>query len=183
MSRGSQENERVRRQIISALFELMKEKPSSAITVSEIIRRAGVARASYYRNFTSKEDIICSAMDNIKVQVLPSDDTHSSEDFFRYDIAVHGFEAALSQFLLNKSDVLALYDNGYASLLQGLINEYIEEVVGDMKQASSERYLLYYISGATFNVLIQWLKGGAMESPHEMAKLCADIMCKPVLRR
>lgn len=183
MSRGTQENERVRKQITLALFELMREKPASAITVSDIIRRADVARASYYRNFSSKEEIIQSAMDKLRGQLISIYGDLPKDEFMLYENAVQGFEIALSHFLLGKSYVLAVYDNGYASLLQELINEYAEEAIGDMTHTSIERYQLYYLSGAVFNVLIQWLKNGAIESPHEMAKICADIMCEPILHK
>lgn len=52
------ENMRVKKSISKALFTLMSEKNFSEIRVSDIIAESGVAKASYYRNFTSIEDII-----------------------------------------------------------------------------------------------------------------------------
>ena len=40
-------NERTKRRIIRSLLRLMNEKHFSDITVSDIVARAGVARASY----------------------------------------------------------------------------------------------------------------------------------------
>ena len=54
-------NERTKRRIIRSLLRLMSEKHFSDITVSDIVARAGVARASYNRNFESKEDVIAPA--------------------------------------------------------------------------------------------------------------------------
>ncbi|HAO6436419.1 TPA: helix-turn-helix transcriptional regulator, partial [Listeria monocytogenes] len=36
--------------IIEALLDLLKTKPYSAITITEITKRAGVARLTFYRN-------------------------------------------------------------------------------------------------------------------------------------
>lgn len=47
------ENMRVKRSIQDALFSLMEKKKVSEIRVSDIISVSGVAKASYYRNFSS----------------------------------------------------------------------------------------------------------------------------------
>ena len=48
-------NQKVKTSITSALFELLKEKSISEISITEIINKAHVARASFYRNYSSKE--------------------------------------------------------------------------------------------------------------------------------
>ena len=44
--------------ITDALFELLKTKELTQITVTELIKKAGVCRASFYRNFYLMEDVI-----------------------------------------------------------------------------------------------------------------------------
>ena len=46
-----------RKCIAAALSQLLKEKSFSSITVSELTKKAGVSRMTYYRNYSSKEDI------------------------------------------------------------------------------------------------------------------------------
>lgn len=58
----------VRESIETALIELMKKKPLSDITISEIVERAGVSRVSYYRNYYYKEDVLFASMDKIAAQ-------------------------------------------------------------------------------------------------------------------
>lgn len=43
-----------------ALLELMKTKPIEKINADELTQLAGVGRASYFRNFRSKEEILTS---------------------------------------------------------------------------------------------------------------------------
>lgn len=43
-----------------ALIQLMTKKPFSQISISEIVKAAGVSRSSFYRNFESKEQILTS---------------------------------------------------------------------------------------------------------------------------
>lgn len=46
--------------ITDALLKLLREKPIEAISISELCGLAGIGRASFYRNFNSKEDILRS---------------------------------------------------------------------------------------------------------------------------
>ena len=46
----------------------MHEKSFSDITISEIIRKARVARVSFYRNYDSKEDVLLTLIDDILEQ-------------------------------------------------------------------------------------------------------------------
>jgi AcrR family transcriptional regulator len=48
--------EHQRARIIAALAEETVEKGYRAVTVSDIVRRAGIARNTFYENFSSKED-------------------------------------------------------------------------------------------------------------------------------
>jgi len=43
-----------------ALFKLMKKKSIEKITVDELCEEGGIGRATYFRNFKSKDDIITS---------------------------------------------------------------------------------------------------------------------------
>ena len=58
MARKNEAHEIVVESITDALLILMKEKPLSEINVSELCNKAGVSRVSFYRNFTSLEDIL-----------------------------------------------------------------------------------------------------------------------------
>ena len=44
--------------ITDALLTLLKDKPIGDISISELCDLAGIGRASFYRNFESKEDIL-----------------------------------------------------------------------------------------------------------------------------
>jgi AcrR family transcriptional regulator len=52
-----------RARIIAALAEETVEKGYRAVTVADIVRRAGIARNTFYENFSSKEDCFLAACD------------------------------------------------------------------------------------------------------------------------
>ncbi len=51
-------NAYVVRHLTNALLELLADKPLDSISISELCEKARVGRASFYRNFESKEDIL-----------------------------------------------------------------------------------------------------------------------------
>lgn len=182
MSHGSIENAKTKKKITESLFILLKKKNFSEITVTDIVNTAGVARASYYRNFSSKESIIEEYMNTLRQEIIPDVEFTDDSNIFDYERIINSFERSLTYSLKNKSYILTLYKNGFGSLIQQILNRYIEEFAGDMPNNSIQKYKLYFISGAMFNVLIQWLENGAIESPLEIATACADFLNGQIIK-
>ena len=55
---NNEANRITRESINTALLELMDNQDFDSITISALVKRAGVSRQSFYRNYTSKEDVI-----------------------------------------------------------------------------------------------------------------------------
>lgn len=181
MSKASIDNQRVKNQITEGLFSLLRKKSFSEITVTDIVREAKVARASYYRNFQNKEEIIEAAMDILRDELMKDIQYDDDEHIFNQENARAGFEKALTSCLIRKADLLTLYHNGFGSLIQQTFNRYIMEFAGNMSVNSIDRYKLYFISGAVTNVLIEWLDEGAKEPPREIAALCVGYFTGGIL--
>ena len=62
---NEQKNTYVKKQITATLLTLMKEKPLSDISVSELTDKAGIGRVSFYRNYQTKEDILKEESDRL----------------------------------------------------------------------------------------------------------------------
>ena len=58
MTRINPKNIVVKESITQALLILMENKDFEKITITDIVNKAGVVRMSFYRNYTSKEDVI-----------------------------------------------------------------------------------------------------------------------------
>lgn len=181
MSKASMDNQRVKNQITEGLFSLLRKKSFSEITVTDIVKEANVARASYYRNFQNKEEIIEAAMDSLRDELMADIPYDDDEHIFNQKNAKTGFEKALTCCLVKKADLLTLYHNGFGSLIQQTFNRYIIEFAGNMPAGSATRYKLYFISGAVTNVLIEWLNEGAKEPPREIAALCVNYFLGGIL--
>ena len=62
---NEQKNTYVKKQITAALLDLLKEKPLSDISISELTNKAEIGRVSFYRNYQSKEDILKEESDRL----------------------------------------------------------------------------------------------------------------------
>ena len=74
---GSSSNRQVQRTrswIFEALMILLEEKPYSKIGVSDITKKAGIARQTFYRNYSDKDDIVSEKlMNTISLELLEAD--------------------------------------------------------------------------------------------------------------
>ncbi len=159
-------NARVKRSIHDALFLLMKNKNFSEITITELITTADVARASFYRNFESKESIIVSYLEQLheeSVHLIPL--AEDAPVCVTYEHLVIRLEFLLK----HKHALVCIYQNGFAPLLETLVDEYAAYLIGDMPTSSLERYRIHFIAGAIFHTMMAWLIDDARESPGEMA--------------
>ena len=58
MNKKQETNAFVKEFITIALIELMKKQQLDKISICQLVDKAGVGRASFYRNFESKKDVL-----------------------------------------------------------------------------------------------------------------------------
>ena len=153
MNKRKAENQRVKSAITSTLFDLMEKKEISDITITEIIRKAHVARASFYRNYSSKEDVLVTLVRDVLQDFRESADYDLSE-VYTYRHIRRTFE----YFRQHKSAALNLYRSGHGMMLLEELNHFHEEIAGTMPASSSAKYTLYIYIGALFNTVLMWLQ-------------------------
>lgn len=64
LSQYNKEHRRLTREALeTALLALLESKELASISISELVKRAGVSRNAYYRNYKSKEAIFESILE------------------------------------------------------------------------------------------------------------------------
>lgn len=170
MSKIKDQNRLARERIVAALTKLMSEKDYASITITEITQEANVSRMTYYRNYSSKEDILRKFMKSVGESI------HAKiveQDLFRDPY----------QYYLMLFRTLGQYaDLVNAALAAGLDGLILECVAYNMDQTflntvtpnGRGKYLLRFHAGAFFHVFIEWTRSGMQEPCEQMAQLCAD---------
>lgn len=167
---GKESNAITKECIESALILLMKEKSFSEISIQDIIRRAGVGRSSYYRNYSSKEAILESKLDSMIKEVLDS--------FGKFDFSVESPESWLTVLKMAKK-----HSEEYKLLLEaGFGDKILRKIIGTFKnnpQNKDEiRITNVYMAGSIYSVMTQWILDGMKIDENKIAEICCSLMFK-----
>ncbi|WP_080844831.1 TetR/AcrR family transcriptional regulator [Cytobacillus gottheilii] len=164
------ESNRITKECIeSALVLLMKEQEFHKISITDIVRRAGVSRTAYYRNYSSKEDILNSMLQEVVDQTVKAMSLHDpvKEPF--------EFWYAMFQCIRPYSETfqLLLKANFGESILHQ-INRRVEEDIAE--EDILGRYSAALWNGAAYSILTKWIESDMLQSDEEMAELCCEII-------
>ena len=156
----------VKREIMNAVMLLMGEKNYMDITVTEIIGKAGVARASFYRNFNSISDVIDALVTDATDEIV--------EDIF--PILSGTDERAWREFLFHhfyhfsgmKNDMQKIGPENMSVIFTRMTDQ-IRQRERDLPQGTlREKYQATAKWGLINNILQKWIDTGAKETPEEV---------------
>lgn len=187
--------QRSRQLLADALIELMMEKPIAKITVNEVVKRSGVARTTFYAQFSDKEDfveqIIADKLTELREAVMPKfdmTDKKLSDDEIRQFNDIY-YVNYYTEFTKNKDFFIAmLSENGVPGFRDKLTDNGIAAYTYVFEHAQTQqfplppKYIIQYIVGAHIELGYQMLKGGFVESPEYMAKIQDRLTFKGLLR-
>ena len=155
----------VRRQILGALLKMMQTQPLADISVSALVNAAQVSRASFYRNFTDKEDVLRQENDLLTTQWAETFEREPHEEPNAFFISLLDFYKEHSDFYL------PLYRAGLANIvLQTLLAQ--SEITPEMPNALA--YLKSSIAYMLYGWIVEWMHRGMPESGTELAKMIAE---------
>jgi AcrR family transcriptional regulator len=180
---NEESNQLTRDCIRTALRILIREKEYKKITVTDIIRKSGISRAGFYRNYTSKEDVLNDDL-QILYQLVKEfmkeigSDSPVRQKEYQYDW--------LKDPAVMKKIFCFIQD--HAESFKMLINADIRDVVSgfnppeESKESTSaesltplEKYKELTVNTAFGSILTRWLSDHMPETPEEMAVICTQI--------
>lgn len=155
--------------IVQALFKLMKDHPFEEIGVTDVAKKAGVGRATFYRHFKSKNDVILYYFDSTRKEFAYDQRfiPRCKADYI--DLTTTVFEKFRSQ-----KDVLKLIRK---ARLEHFYLDYLNKNFGEMfdrdhPEKNSYAPLIY--AGMLFNVSMAWLDNDCADDPADLARLIVD---------
>lgn len=160
--------------IVQALFKLMYQYEYEKIGVTDIASKAGVGRATFYRYFKRKEDVIEYYFSHNTKEFLFEQRYYPRCKADYVMVARDVFEKFKKNkdcfFLIKKAHLEYLYlDFLNKNMVQNFKNEYPDNNV----------YQPYLFAGMIFNVSMAWLDNGCEGSAEELAKMFVDCINVP----
>ena len=159
---NEQKNTYVKKQITAALLALLKEKPLSEISISELTSRAEIGRVSFYRNYESKEDILKEESERLIREwgrLYESNPESAPETLF----------PSLFDFYRDHKDFYTtLYHAGMSSIMMETIVSTIR-ITPEMQNL--EAYMKSFWAYGIYGWMLEWIKRGMQESGKELLVL------------
>lgn len=152
-------NQYVVEHITDALLDLMKHKHINDISIGELCDKAGVGRASFYRNFENKENVISRELKKRLDAWWLSAIVQPDFNFIR---------ALFEHYYEEREICILLYRQGLAHLsLQS-----IKDACGPKSEQSSiDAYKSAFFAYGLYGWIEEWFKRGMQETPSQMAAL------------
>ncbi|MCD8336549.1 MAG: TetR/AcrR family transcriptional regulator [Lachnospiraceae bacterium] len=167
-----QDKESTKDCIFTALTLLMEQKEYKYITVTDIARKSGISRMTYYRTYSSKEDILVQHFRKVAQQIVSDSQGNEEQALFLF-FTWFQEHSKLTELLEQAHLMNLLIDcfSVFTDFLYGAIHS------GENKQPEAE-YAVRFEAGGLFSLLTHSLAEGAKESPEEMAQITLKIMRK-----
>lgn len=164
--------------LTEALLDLMREKRYKEITIKEISKRADLDRRTFYRNFTSKDDVLNYYINKVLGEEYVKSLTYETK-LTTYTVAKVYFEFCLKhiEFLTNlkDNDLLIFLLNKYDEYLPA-IHDLFENEFEELDQECT-RYALTFNTGGFWNIMVRWISDGADKTPEQMANIVNYLIC------
>ena len=158
--------------LTEALFRLMERKNYNDITVTEITKEAGIARRTFYLNYTSKDDIL----DQHYNTLLREYDAGSSEELLTDGKAqgVYFF----SFWSRHRDYINVLAKNRMMYTMMGRFQLYMDDMMNRLSGGHSgveENYTASFIAGGLWMMLLAWMKNDFRETPEQLGEIYVNI--------
>lgn len=155
--------------ITEAFLLLLKQKEYRDISITEICKKAGVTRMSFYRNFESKEDILVK-----KVRHITDNFLKESAISYKNDTISSYFIKLFTHMEQQKELCAALNKAG----LIHIIKDEFDRVFLNTYRQEYDDYKSVFLAGGIYNVFLYWFQNDCRDRPEALAKRLGDLLRK-----
>ena len=148
--------------ITNAFLELLKEKTLEDISISELTDKAGVGRATFYRNYEKKEDILKAYISEIFSEWINTWDENRNDPLSEH------VRTMISHFENHHAFYKLLNDRGLTYLLKDVI---IGLCGPKPEHEALQAYAASFAAYALYGWIDTWFARGMKESSDEIANM------------
>lgn len=169
---------RTKKALRDALLTLLNEKTINEITVTELTSLADVNRATFYFYYTDLIDML-QQIQNEAYEAFTAVVKKASVEVSTIDGFTEYSERLLTFCQENEELVRFIINNDVNSRLYSYIKQLMLVNIPNTKEVFSDdnpaKYLSNFVITAMIGICIDWLDDGMKVSPHDLAKLCANV--------
>lgn len=179
----SNQTMRTRKNITTALIELMRTRDFEDISVKDICERAMVTRATFYKYYEDKYHLVRSFVEDCKTNII---DAHLKN--FEYkspkELYIKIAELCLDFFTKNEEDFCMFINHSFnfrlTNLLIDTVNSYVEEFM--RMQGSQEDYqtpisvLSHFLTGGLVQLVIYFVQNKGKYTKEQVLEYIGRMM-------
>jgi len=160
-----------------AMIELVLESGYEAVTIKDIVERAGVSRSTFYVHYKSKEDLLTDGMAELRALLVAHQEAALGTKAGVGERCL-GFSFALFEHAQTYRDIYrvlvgergsAIIMNRMRSLLADLVSRDLAAIVPKVEQGQIPRSALtQFVVGALMSILAWWMDRKSNISPAEV---------------
>lgn len=172
----------------SALMELLKTKSFEFITVSEICKKAGVNRSTFYLHYENTRDLLEKTVRNMtdnfvsyfvpdgKISPINFEESQKENLIF---ISEEYLMPYLSYFKENRKIFLTVFENGklfgFEETYKKLFDNIFDPILDVFRYPESERkyVMAFYLNGIN-SIIMEWIKEDCVKPEKEVVKIIND---------
>ena len=152
--------------IAQALISFLKDKDIDDISITDIVKKAGVSRMTYYRYFSSKMEVLESYLDIVIEDYTNNLPPITDNMYFSsFECIEHG----VNYFKKYKDYILTLDKAKLSPIILNELTSFLNGKFGENTEANIDNVYISYYAGGLFNIYINWLKNDLHESEKELA--------------
>jgi len=145
--------------LADSLFELLKVKDYKKISIEDIVQKSGFSRMSYYRNFSSIEEIAEYYLD-VKMEDMLNIKNKSIKASTPREYVIGIF----SHLYENRFITEIYFKQGLYIPMKRQFEKHLVKKVND-----ESHYFFSFVSGGLFHVFLDWVNNNYKESPELLA--------------
>lgn len=158
---------RTRRLVTAALLELMREKRYDAITVQDLLDRAGIGRSTFYAHYFNKDDALAATLEEQMPRQEAGQGIVASLDLFRHVYEQPEEHPKVIQTVRSHAED-PLWEAANALLSRNIEQALIAACGEKGTPAVPLPLVADYLAGALENLLKWWLATEVSYPPEEM---------------
>lgn len=160
-------NDYLKECMADALIELMRTKPFDKITIDEIAEKAQIHRTTWFRNFSSKAQML-----TFKLVKLWERWGEEHGAVVKKGFAIENAQA-FYEFNYEIRDLLNLIMA--ANLSSALYEAFYQTIMPKKESSSAENYKARFYSYGLLGILMEWINRGFEESPAAMMEKLSKV--------
>lgn len=165
---------KTQQELLDAFVSLSKEKEINDVSVSELTKRAGISRATFYLHYKDPDDMLQQLSQQLLTELVKMIEKEKSKStmaaFYGVFRCIRENEKIASLILSTDTTLTFVYQMD--RLVRQLFKEdFAEEFDLSAANAKTTNYLITFIVGGSAGIILKWFEEGMQESEEEMGHL------------